>query len=251
MKIRTDDIYRVEKTKYHFANSIISGKVLDITYGKYLDFTKSKLLLDHNVDEVWSLDLLDEKQHVILRKLNEGKITFEKHPKSKLDTISFDAILSFNIFSIVNNVQDNLEFISNHLTNSGISIISIVNDDGISDAPHDLLTKDLFLFSKSEFEKNLKNYFHNVELFSQGIVTPKNHHESKIKNMFKIKLRNFFLGSTKHLNFYLKYIRPIQNHFVTTKQNLEIKKIQKYEITPFDEKKKPLFTIAVCKNIHQ
>ena len=172
MKIRTDDIYRVEKTKYHFANSIISGKVLDITYGKYLDFTKSKLLLDHNVDEVWSLDLLDEKQHVILRKLNEGKITFEKHPKSKLDTISFDAILSFNIFSIVNNVQDNLEFISNHLTNSGISIISIVNDDGISDAPHDLLTKDLFLFSKSEFEKkqlvDVQNIFHKMEKRTLG-----------------------------------------------------------------------------------
>jgi SAM-dependent methyltransferase len=248
MKIRTDDIYRVQNVKYKYASEFVSGKVLDITYGKYLDYSKSQLLLKKGAKEVWSLDLLDPDQYVILRKLDKDKIVYERKNKNELDSINFDAILAFNIFSILDNAEDYLKFISEHLKNNGVSLISIVNDDGYLDKPHDLLTKDLILFSKTDFEKNLKIYFNNISFFSQGIVIEKEVSEPKIKNTLKIKLRNFFLGSVKRLNFYIKYIQPIQNSFVKSKKNIENKKTQKYEITSYNEETQSMFTIAVCKN---
>ena len=60
--------------------------------------------------------------------------------------------------------------------------------------------------------------------------------------------RNLFLKSVNNLNFYHKYIKPIQYYFNTFQQNLAIKKTQKYNITPFNEEKQSLFVIAVCKN---
>ena len=38
MKIKTGDIYRLDTTKYKWANQFVTGKVLDITCGKYLSY---------------------------------------------------------------------------------------------------------------------------------------------------------------------------------------------------------------------
>lgn len=247
MKIRTSDIYRTEIAKYQYASKLISGKILDITYGKYLNYTKSKLLLENGCNEIWSLDLLDLNPYVTLRKLNNDKTTFEIKNKKDLDSISFDAILGFNLLSIVDDVDEHLKFIIDHLKHNGISILSVVNDDGSDDNPHDLLSEDINLFSKVDLENVLKKYFNNVVLFSQGIIFSKKLPSTKIKVTLKLKLRNYFLRSLKNLNFYLKYVRPIQNFLVTSKQTIKNEKIQKYDIVPFNDDKKMLFTIAVCK----
>lgn len=248
MKIRTGDIYRVQSAKYNFCSQFVSGKVLDITCGKYLDFLKSDLLLKNGAKEVLSLDLLNDDQFITTRYLEKEKIVCQIKNKKELDSMSFDTILAFDVLSTVDNFDDTLKFISKKLKHNGTIIISIVNDDGYDDNIHDLFTKDLTLFSKNDFEKNLQNYFNTISFFSQGIIISKKMSELRIKTTVKIKLRNFFLKSVNNLNFYLKYIKPIQNYFNTFQQNLAIKKTQKYNITPFNEEKQSLFVIAVCKN---
>ena len=247
MKIRTDDIYRIQSVKYKSVTSFVSGKVLDITYGKYLDYSKSKLLLKSGTKEVWSFDLLDVEPYLTLRQLNNDRIIYQLKNKDILNSISFDAVLAFNVLSIVDNYNDTLKFISKCLKSDGTAIISIVNDDGYQDNPHDLLTNDLTLFSKNDFEKNLKMYFGSVIFFSQGTVDHKKISDKNMKVVFKIKLRNFFLKSITRLNFYLKYIQPVQSLFVKSKQNIENKKTQRYDVTKFIEAKHPLFLIAICK----
>lgn len=246
MKIRTNDIYRVDMAKYTWANEFTAGKVLDVTCGKYLNYAASELLLKNNTDEVYSLDLLDIQQYITLRKLDDGKITYQIKSKKEIDLLKFDTILAFNILSIVDDYNDTLKFIFDHLNPNGTAIISIINDDGLLDNNHDLITKDLNLFSKNSFEQTLKLYFNSIIFFSQGTVTS-NEKEEHIKNKLRIKIKNFFLKSVKRYNFYFKYLRFLDVFFTNMARNKENKKTHRYEIIPFHEENKPLFTIAQCK----
>lgn len=247
MKIRTGDIYRVQSAKYNFSSQYVSGKVLDITCGKYLDFLKSDLLLKNGATEVLSLDLLNDDQFIISRRLEKEKIISLVKNKTELDSMDFDTIIAFDVLSTQDNLNNILKFISKNLKINGTSIISIVNDDGLNNNTHDLFTNDLTLFSKNDFEKNLKLYFDHILFFSQGTVIDKKIPNETIMLKLKIKLRNFFLGSIKRYNFYLKYINPIQHFFIKSKQNYENKKMHKYLITKYTKIKQPLFLIAVCK----
>ena len=246
MKIRLDDIYREQFAKYNFVSTFTSGKILDITYGKYLDYVKSELLLKNGAKEIWSLDLLDVEQYLTLRQLDNDKIVYQIKSKDELDLMSFDTILAFNILSIVDDYNDTLKFIFDHLNPNGTAIISIINDDGLLDNNHDLITKDLNLFSKNSFEQTLKLYFNSIIFFSQGTVTS-NEKEEHIKNKLRIKIKNFFLKSVKRYNFYLKNLHSINKFFINITRNRENKKTHRYEIIPFHEENKPLFTIAQCK----
>lgn len=246
MKIRTGDIYRIQSVKYKYATQFASGKVLDITYGKYLDYVKSELLLKNGAKEIWSLDLLDVEQYLTLRQLDNNKIVYQRKSKDELDLMSFDTILAFNILSIVDDYNDTLKFIFDHLNSNGTAIISIINDDKLLDSDHDLITKDLNLFSKNSFEQTLKSYFNNIVFFSQGTVTF-NDKEVDIKIRLRIKIRNFFLKSVKQYNFYLKPLHSINTLLTNMIRNKENKKTHRYEIIPFHEESKPLFTIARCK----
>lgn len=246
MKIRTGDIYLVEMAKYTWANQFTIGKVLDITCGKYLNYAASKLLLENNTDEVWSFDLLDIQEYVTLRKLDHKKISYQIKNKKEIDSVKFDTILAFNILSVTDNVNEILKFIFNHLNSNGTAILSIVNDDRLPDNNHDLITKDLNLFSKNNFEQTLKSYFNYLEFFSQGTVTYDEKKEN-IKQKLKIKIRNFFLKSINRYNFYFKYLRFLDIFFTNLARNKENKKTHRYEIIPFYEKNKPLFSIAKCK----
>jgi len=248
MKIRTGDIYRVQHAKYNFCSQFVSGKVLDITCGKYLDFFKSDLLLKNGAKEVLSLDLLNDDQFITSRYLKNKKIVCQIKNKKELDLMDFDIILAFDVLSIVDNSDDILKFISKHLKSNGTSIISIVNDDGCGDDTHDLFTKDLTLFSKNDFEIFLKTYFSRIVFFSQGTIIDKKISKKNMIVKLKIKLRNFFLKSIKYYNFYLKYVQPVQNFFIKSKQNFENKKTQKYVITEYSKIKQPSFLIAMCKN---
>ena len=62
MKIRIRDIYRIHLTKCEWAKQFAVGKVLDMSCGKLLSYTISKLLLENNANEVWNLDFLNLEQ---------------------------------------------------------------------------------------------------------------------------------------------------------------------------------------------
>ena len=94
MKIKTGDIYREQIPRYTLAKKNVSKKILDITYGKFMDYFKSELFLDNGATEIWSLDLLDDEQYLTLRQLNnEKKIHLQIKNKNDLKTRKFDLIL--------------------------------------------------------------------------------------------------------------------------------------------------------------
>ena len=112
MKIRTGDIYRVQYAKYNFGSQYVSGKVLDITCGKYLDFLKSDLFLKNGATEVLSLDLLNDDEYVISRHLEHEKIISVVKNKKELDSMEFDTIIAFDVLSTQDNFNNLLKFIS-------------------------------------------------------------------------------------------------------------------------------------------
>ncbi|KER07006.1 glycosyltransferase protein [Marine Group I thaumarchaeote SCGC AAA799-E16] len=246
MKIRVNDIHRQQKTKYDFSKEYVSGKILDITYGKYFDYEKSRLLLENGAKEVWSFDLLEKTKHIALREKYNDKIIFKLKNKDELETKIFDSIIAFNIISVSNDVEQIMKFISEHLILNGVAIFSIVNDDDSFDFSNNSLPGEIHIFSKTEFENILKKFFNEITFFSQGTILH-NKPVKEHKNMIKLLLRNFFLKSVNRLDFYLKYVRPMQISIEKSHREIKQKSLKKYDIFPFETKHKPEFILAVCK----
>lgn len=247
MKIRIGDIYRIHLTKCEWAKQFVSGKVLDMSCGKLLSYATSKLLLENNANEVWNLDFLDLKQRVALRKLKNDKIIYQLKDKNELNFLKFDAILALNVLSITDDINETLKFIFDHLNPNGFAIISVINEDESLDSTHDLITKDLNIFSKIELEQNLKLYFNEISFFSQGIIKQKSNEGEKIRTKLRMRIKENLLKSRNRYNFYLNNLRFLHEILSKINQNRENKKIQKYEITEFLTENKPMFTIALCK----
>jgi len=247
MKIRTGDIYRIEMPKYEWLNRFAHGRILNITFGKYLDYASSKLLLENNVNEIWNLDLLDNQEFVSLRKLNAGKITYELKKKKEIELLKFDIIIAFNILSITDNIDKILKLISQHLEVNGYTVISIVNNDNALNHPTDLITKDINLFTINDFENKLKTLFNQISFFSQGTVTINEKRKENMSMKFRIKIKDFLLGSSNRFNFYSKYLKPIHKPISKINKNAENKITKRYQIISFKENSQPMFTIAKCK----
>jgi 2-polyprenyl-3-methyl-5-hydroxy-6-metoxy-1,4-benzoquinol methylase len=247
MKIRTDDIHRTNLTKYEWVNQFINGEILDITCGKYLSYASSRLLLENNVTEIWSIDILENYEKIVVRKNKNGKITLETKTKEEFDVKKFDIILGFNILSVTENINESIKFIFEHLKNNGQAILSVNNEDKLSNNKYDLNTKDLNLFTKKLLEINLKSYTSNIEFFLQGIIGID--YKEKFKNNSNSKLRKFILKSDKMYNLYFKYLRSSKNKISNINEKRQNKKTHRYEIIPFDEKINPQFMIAKCKKL--
>ena len=247
MKIRTGDIYRIEMPKYEWLNQFAHGRILNITFGKYLDYASSKLLLKNNVNEIWNMDLLDNQEYVSVRKLNAGKITYELKKKKEIELLKFDIIIAFNILSIIDNIDKILKLISQHLEVNGYTVISIVNNDNLSNHPTDLITKDINLFTINDFENKLKLLFNDVSFFSQGTVTMNEKRKENISAIIRNKIKDFLLGSNDRFKFYTKYMKPLHKPISKINRNTENKITKRYEVIPFKNGSKPMFTIARCK----
>jgi len=247
MKIRTGDIYRIEMPKYEWINQFAHGKILNITFGNYLNYASSKLLLENNVKEIWNFDLLNNQEFVSLRKLNAGKITYELKNKKEIELLKFDIIIAFNILSITDNIDETLKLISQHLKLNGSTIISIINNDNLSNHPTDLITKNINLFSKNDFENILKSFFNNITFFSQGTITFNDKNGISIRAKIRIKIKDFFLGSNSRFNFYSKCLKFIHIPIAKINRKTENKKTKRYEIISFDNEKQSMFTIVKCE----
>ena len=281
MKIRLNGIYKEqyakirkakywqsiveEYTKYNFASMFTSGKILDVTYGKYLDYSKSKLLLKKGVKEIWSFDTLNDEEFLTLRRLdNDGKIIYQIKDKKELDKIKFDTVLAFNILSITDNIDNTLKFIFNCLSPNGNAVISIINDKTSLKIHDALVTLDLNYITKDDFEKRLQVFFKNISFFSQGNMDAKIQEKPNIKiqsntgikiqeyikSIFKIKLRAFFLKSEKRTIFYIKYIQPKQRLIRKFRNDRKRKRdlSKDYNVIPYLNGQKPLCIIALCRN---
>ncbi len=193
MKIRTGDIYRIDWSKYYWANQFIFGKVLHITCGKYMNYATSKLLLENNTNEIWNIDILDIQEYITVRKIDKGKIIFQIKNKKELDLMKFDTILAFNMLSVTDSIDESIKFIFKYLNNNGIAIVSTINDDKLVNRNDDLVTKDLNIITKNTLQQNLQSYFNNIEFFFQGTIKNENgtnNLRNKIPNKITHKITN-------------------------------------------------------------
>jgi len=255
MKIEMGDIYREQIPRYTLAKKIVSKKILDITYGKFMDYFKSELFIDNGATEIWSLDLLDDEQYLTLRQLNdEKKIHLQIKNKNDLKTRKFDLILGFNILSIINEPDKLLSNISELLSNEGTVIISVISKNLSKNSSNNNF-QDLNFFTKNELDKNLKKYFNKINYFFQESVNNIKKDDDmikietqnkKIKSILRMKLREFFLKSENRRMFYVKYIQP-KYRKIHKRRNKIKPNLTKYDIVPFSEKQNELFIIAVCK----
>jgi len=246
MKIRTDDIYRTNMTKYEWVNQMINGKILDITCGKYLSYSSSKLLLENNVTEIWNMDILEKEQNITLRKIENKKILFFKKNMEELNNEKFDVILGFDALSITDDISKTIKFIFEHLEDNGQAILSVSNDDKLLNNEYDLDTKDLNLFTKNMLEKQIKPYANNLEFFLQGTIGI-DYKEKFMNNTSRLK--KILSKSEKTYNIYFKYLRNTKKKISNIKEKRKNKKTLRYEIIPFNEQLNPLFTIVKCKKL--
>jgi len=260
LEINIGDIYREQRSKYDFVSKFSSEKILDITFGKFFDFTKSELLLSRGIKEVWSLDLLDNDQYLTVRKLNNGKkICYQKKDINELDHTKFDVIFSFNIMRVTENIESLLKIIKNCLLDEGIVVISILNTDVFLDSDNSLNSSKQKLLLINDFKKTLKLFFSDVSFHSQGNsvqlkkftenVTSKNMMVTT-KSSIKRNIKKFFKINKKLTSFYLKYILTLFQYYKNFRRARKLKiDPEKYNILPLDEKRLPVSIIAVCKKI--
>ena len=253
MKVNIGDIYREQKSNYNFVSEFSSGKILDITFGKYLDFTKSELLLSKKITEIWSLDLLNNDQYLTIRKLDSNKnIIFHKENIEELKHIKFNSIFSFNLMQLTYNISPALEIIKNCLSPNGVVVISILNSDIYLNSNKNLL-------SIIKFKQELDSFFSDVVLFSQGNSTQLAQYTEKVssktllvskKSLIKRNIKKFFkLNNTLQL-FYLKNLLPLFQKYKNLRRKKKFKiDPNKYDIIPFDKKNSPVSVLAVCKKI--
>ena len=261
MKINIGDIYREQKSKYDFVSAFQSEKILDITFGKYFDFAKSKILFSSGAKEIWNLDLLNNDQYVTVTKINDsGKIIFQKKNIDKLWQTKFNLILSFNMMRISSNIDQILKIIQNCLSSDGLIVISILNNSVFSINNSNFSSSKETLFTIDLFEKKLLSNFHDVLFFSQGEISQIENYAKNIiyKKSFlgnfmyliKKRLKSFFNQNTKRQIFYLQYLRPLYLLYKNFRRRKKFKiNLKKYDVIPYNKEKIPISIIAKCKKI--
>lgn len=258
LKINIGDIYREQRSKYDFVSKFPAEKILDITFGKFFDFTKSEILLSKGTKEVWSLDLLNNDQYLTIRKLNnQQKVCYQKKDIAELDHTKFDAIFSFNILQISKNIEPLLEIIQNCLSDKGIAVISILNSDSLINIENNLNSSKEEYLSLDDFKNSLKSFFTNVLFYSQGdtnqlkkfteTVRSKNTMVNT-KSLIKHNIKKIFKTNEKLTKFYLDYVfTSFQRYKKFRRQKKFQIHLKKYDIVPFNNHQTPLSIIAVCK----
>lgn len=253
LKVNIGDIYREQQSNYNFVSKFSSGKILDITFGKYLDFKKSELLLSKKITEIWSLDLLNNDQYLTIRKLDSNKkIIFHKVNIEELKYVKFDSIFSFNLMQLTYDISSLLEIFKNYLSPNGTVVISILNNNLYLNSNKNSL-------SIINFKQELNLFFSDIVLFSQGSSIELAQYTKKVsskillvskKSLIKRNIKNFFkLNNTLHL-FYLKYLLPLFQKYKNLRRKKKFKiNPNKYDIIPFDETNSPVSILAVCKKI--
>lgn len=258
MKIKTGDIYREQIPRYQFAKKFVSKKILDVTYGKYLDYFKSELFLNNGATYVWSYDLLDNEENFAIRQFNDKKKIYLKTiDKNSVKSDKFNFILAFNILSISDNYKKILKNISDSLESDGTLIISVLSKNLVNNISKKD-SKNVNFFTKEELDLELKNYFNKIDYFVQGNLNDikkiensfKNETQNKkIKSLLRKKLREFFLKSEKRRVFFIKHIQPKFRAFRKKTLKIDITESipEKYNLIPMNEKQNELFIIAMCK----
>lgn len=258
LKINIGDIYREQKSKYDFVTQYNPEKILDITHGKFFDYAKSEILLSNGTKEIWSLDLLNNEQYVTIRKFNdEKKILYSKKNISELTKSKFDVIISFNVMKLTEDLKPLLEITKNCLSENGLSIISILNNEIFENNFNSVSNSQNMLLTTNDFKKQLTCIFSTISLFSQGdAIQLKNYSDNVLsrnrlistKSTIKHSVKKFFKSNDKLTSFYLHYILRLYQFYKNKRRSKKLKiPSTKYDVIPFSDQSTPISIIAVCK----
>ncbi len=232
--------------KYNFIKKFVNGKIFDHQQNIFTTYSSAKILLESNVDEVYScnntqffetdLRKLDNKGNIIFSTINNGNF--------KLD---FDYILSFEILN-QKNISENLEIYYKILKENGTLIISVLNKQNKN------LEKiqNNYKFSIKELEEKLSPKYEVLEIYSQRFLEKSVKNEKT--NVFKIIRKNIakvLKKIDKNRQFYIKYFQKNISKLDSLNENM--KKISDEDYVPkkYDSKMEPFTLILICKKQRQ
>lgn len=140
--------------------------VLDIGCGpgNYFDIYRSKKL------QITGLDFSEQQLNRARDAYPEAELflgTIDAIDKNK----KFDLIVSIGVTQYVEDIEDFLSQISNHLSDKGIAVISFLNDKTVK--PKDELDKKMFHYSKGELQNLLSQYYKIID-YKRIYVMPEN-----------------------------------------------------------------------------
>lgn len=233
-----------------FSNNLVSGKVLDFSYGKFMSYFNAKTFLEKHASEVWFHDVLDDEEKYVRRKHSTNNSIEFEIINTKMPNKSFDCIISFDAIQYVKNYFNTIKFFEQILTDDGILIIATSNkNSSISKKMNkNHISKGL---TKEEFLEPLEKIFPIVSLYSQRlppktiekIIQPLSLTRDKIRN----EMGKFLLKIDKNSNFYKLHL---QNTIIKIDKKIEdlnkrVSNIERYP-TEYHEGDNPLFLVAVC-----
>jgi len=245
----TYDHFLENVKRYQFFKKIVSGKILDISYGKSMSFHASKMLLDGNANEIWHHDI-SEPSNMQIRKKNEtNDIKFNLKKNFILEKNYFDYIISTESLQYRTGIFNSVNSLFDILKDDGTLLIVITNKDVTSSINHRTsYDSPEIQFSQIEFVNLLKTKFTNIEIFSQRLVTTQDLTEKKLSKFYKSKFsiqkfsKNILLKIDKKQKFYTKFIQPRKKKSTQTPYSIPTL----LEPVPFKNSHKPLFLIARC-----
>ena len=78
-EIYKNDIFKEQNNRYNFTKTYSTGKVLDVTMGKFMAYHGAQILLKNGATEVWNNDFLDNNTSCFIRKFdNDERVIFSK-----------------------------------------------------------------------------------------------------------------------------------------------------------------------------
>lgn len=244
------NIIKEQEARYNFASKIVTGNVLDVSYGRFMAYYGGKILLDKNAKEVWNYDYSDPK-HVDIRKYFEGNMEFQNLNIDIFDK-KFDSIILFASSYSTHNLSSSINIFSKLLNDNGVFIISIFN--GELNSKNFSKIKNIEILTKSQSERILNNVFTNVTFYSQLLLSKKHiltsclSYYSFTKKLVRSTIGNILLKFDKKSLFYKTCLLKILSKFDKSSEKYHEKLFHnEYDPIEFEKNHKPTYFIVICK----
>ena len=252
-EIYKNDIFKEQNNRYNFTKAYSTGKVLDVTMGKFMAYHGAQILLKNGATEVWNNDFLDNNTSCFIRKFdNDERVIFSK--VNNIDDKKFNVILSNQTIQYEKEPEKRINQYADLLTENGTLIISTYNLKNNFYQNEKSDSRKMKGFGKNDFYNLLGEKFSDVVIYSQRKITASNIIRKNTRDISIMK-RNMreYLGKAllkfdKKSIFYKKHL---QDSITRIDKSMEIfsEKINEEDYIPseFQEGDNPLFFVAVCK----
>lgn len=244
------NLIKEQEARYTFASKIVVGKVLDISYSRFMAYHGGKILLDGKANEVWNYDFSDP-EYVDIRKYHNGNIQFQ-NSNTHIFKEKFDSIILFNSSYSTHSISSSISKFSKLLNDDGVFIISIFN--GELNPKKFSNIKNVERLTKNQSEKILATIFSNITFYSQLLLSKKHiltsylNYYSSTKKLIRSMLGNVLLKLDKKSLFYQACLLKTISKFDKSSEMYHDKLFHnEYEPIEFEESHKPTYFIVICK----